>query len=114
MSSPLNTISPLDGRYNNSVKNLSVYFSEKALMRYRLKVEIEYLIALGNEKRIKELPRFSKDEQLRLQKIYENFNSADAEKVKEIETTTNHDVKAVEYYIQGKTKKALHPWIHFH
>ncbi|HCN24468.1 MAG TPA: adenylosuccinate lyase, partial [Candidatus Marinimicrobia bacterium] len=113
MSSPLNTISPLDGRYNNSVKNLSVYFSEKALMRYRLKVEIEYLIALGNEKRIKELPRFSKDEQLRLQKIYENFNSADAEKVKEIETTTNHDVKAVEYYIQGKTKKALHPWVHF-
>ena len=113
MSSPLNTISPLDGRYNNSVKNLSVYFSEKALMRYRLKVEIEYLIALGNEKGIKELPRFSKDEQLRLQKIYENFNSADAEKVKEIETTTNHDVKAVEYYIQGKTKKALHPWVHF-
>ena len=113
MSSPLNTISPLDGRYNNSVKNLSVYFSEKALMRYRLKVEIEYLIALGNEKRIKELPRFSKDEQLRLQKIYENFNSADAEKIKEIETTTNHDVKAVEYYIQGKTKKALHPWVHF-
>ena len=82
-------------------------------MRYRLKVEIEYLIALGNEKGIKELPRFSKDEQLRLQKIYENFNSADAEKVKEIETTTNHDVKAVEYYIQGKTKKALHPWVHF-
>ena len=113
MSSPLNTISPLDGRYNNSVKNLSVYFSEKALMRYRLKVEIEYLIALGNEKGIKELPRFSKDEQLRLQKIYENFNSADAEKIKEIETTTNHDVKAVEYYIQGKTKKALHPWVHF-
>ena len=113
MSSPLNTISPLDGRYNNSVKNLSVYFSEKALMRYRLKVEIEYLIALGNEKGIKELPRFSKDEQLGLQKIYKNFNSADAEKVKEIETTTNHDVKAVEYYIQGKTKKALHPWVHF-
>ena len=83
------------------------------LMRYRLKVEIEYLIALGKEKSIKELGAFSKDEQTRLRKIYLNFNSAGAEKVKEIETTTNHDVKAIEYYIQGKVKKALHPWIHF-
>ena len=82
-------------------------------MRYRLKVEIEYLIALGKEKSIKELGAFSKDEQTRLRKIYLNFNSAGAEKVKEIETTTNHDVKAIEYYIQGKVKKALHPWIHF-
>ena len=113
MSNQLNAISPLDGRYNNSVENLSVYFSEKALMRYRLKVEIEYLIALGNEKSIKDLPPFSKNEQIRLRKIYHNFNTACAEKVKEIEATTNHDVKAVEYYIQGKTKKALHPWIHF-
>ena len=83
------------------------------LMRYRLKVEIEYLIALGKEKSIKELGAFSKDEQTRLRKIYLNFNSAGAEKVKEIETITNHDVKAIEYYIQGKVKKALHPWIHF-
>ncbi len=82
-------------------------------MRYRLKVEIEYLIALGNEKSIKDLPPFSKNEQTRLRKIYHNFNTTCAEKVKEIEATTNHDVKAVEYYIQGKTKKALHPWIHF-
>ncbi len=82
-------------------------------MRYRLKVEIEYLIALGKEKSIKELGAFSKDEQTRLRKIYLNFNSAGAEKVKEIETITNHDVKAIEYYIQGKVKKALHPWIHF-
>ena len=105
--------SPLDGRYYNSVKDLSVYFSESALMHYRLKVEIEYLIALGNEKGIKELPPFSKIVQSRLRKIYENFNSTAAEKVKEIEATTNHDVKAIEYYIQGKVKKALHPWIHF-
>ena len=82
-------------------------------MRYRLKVEIEYLIALGNEKSIKDLPPFSKNEQIRLRKIYHNFNTACAEKVKEIEATTNHDVKAVEYYIHSKTKKALHPWIHF-
>ncbi|MDP6628381.1 MAG: adenylosuccinate lyase [Candidatus Marinimicrobia bacterium] len=113
MSNPLHAISPLDGRYNNSVKNLSACFSEMVLMRYRLKVEIEYLIALGKEKSIKELGAFSKDEQTRLRKIYLNFNSAGAEKVKEIETTTNHDVKAIEYYIQGKVKRALHPWIHF-
>ena len=111
--SALNTISPLDGRYANSAKDLSVYFSESALMRYRLQVEIEYLIALGNEKEIKSLPPFFKDEQLRLRKIYLNFNSAGAEKVKEIEATTNHDVKALEYYIQSKVKKSLHPWIHF-
>jgi adenylosuccinate lyase len=113
VSDPLNAVSPLDGRYGNSVKDLSAYFSESALMRYRLKVEIEYLIALGNEKGIKELPPFSKDEHARLRKIYQKFNSAGAEKVKKIEATTNHDVKAIEYYIQGKTKKALHPWIHF-
>ena len=111
--SALNAISPLDGRYANSAKDLSVYFSESALMRYRLQVEIEYLIALGNEKKIKNLPPFFKDEQLHLRKIYLNFNSAGAEKVKEIEATTNHDVKALEYYIQSKVKKSLHPWIHF-
>jgi len=113
VSSQLNAISPLDGRYGNSLKDLSVHFSESALMQYRLKVEIEYMIALGNEKTIKELPPFSKDDQTQLRKIYYNFNTACAEKVKEIESTTNHDVKAIEYYIQGKTKKALHPWIHF-
>ena len=111
--SELKNISPLDGRYANSVKGLSAYFSESALMSYRLKVEIEYLIALGNEKTIKELPAFSKEEQSRLQKIYQNFNTSGAEKVKQIEASTNHDVKAIEYYIQSKVKKALHPWIHF-
>ena len=111
--SELKNISPLDGRYANSVKNLSTYFSESALMNYRLKVEIEYLIALGNEKTIEELPVFSKDEQLLLRKIYQNFNTAGAEKVKQIEATTNHDVKAIEYYIQSKVKKLHHPWIHF-
>ncbi len=109
----LNNISPLDGRYAESVKDLSIYFSEAALMRYRLKVEIEYLIALSNEKGIKDLSAFSKDEQTRLRNVYENFNTACAEKVKEIEASTNHDVKAIEYYIQGKVKKSLHPWVHF-
>jgi len=113
VSDRLNAISPLDGRYGNTVKNLSPFFSELALMRYRLKVEIEYLIALGNEKSVENLSSLPKDEQTRLRKIYLNFNSAGAEKVKEIEVTTNHDVKAIEYYIQGKVKKSLHPWIHF-
>ena len=113
MRSPLNNITPLDGRYASSVRGLTAFFSESALMRYRLKVEIEYLIALGNEKRVQELAPFSNKEQVRLKKIYRDFNSADAEKVKEIELTTNHDVKAIEYYIQSKVKKSLHPWVHF-
>ena len=113
MRSPLNNITPLDGRYASSVRGLTAFFSESALMRYRLKVEIEYLIALGNEKRVQELAPFSNKEQVRLKKIYKNFNSADAENVKEFEFTTNHDVKAIEYYIQNKVKKSLHPWIHF-
>jgi len=113
VSNQLNAISPLDGRYVNSVKDLSAYFSESALMQYRLKVEIEYLIALGNEKTIKELPAFPKDEQIRLQKIYQNFNASAAKKIKDIESDINHDVKAVEYYLQGKVSKVFHPWIHF-
>ena len=109
----LNTISPLDGRYASSLNGLSNCFGEMALMQYRLKVEVEYLIALGNEKSIDDLPAFPKDEQTRLRNIYQNFNTVGAKKIKEIEATTNHDVKAVEYYIQSNVKKALYPWIHF-
>ena len=109
----LHALSPLDGRYENSVKELSVYFSESALIKYRLKIEIEYLIALSREKGIKELPTLTKQEQIRLRKIYLNFNSSVAKNIKSIEKTTNHDVKAIEYYIQSKVKKSLHPWIHF-
>ena len=113
MVNPLTSISPLDGRYNKAVEELTEYFSEPALMYYRIKVEIEYLIALGDEKGIKELPAFSKTEQIKLRNIYKNFNSSAAQKVKDIEEITNHDVKAVEYYLQGRLKKSLHPWIHF-
>jgi len=113
VANSLNNISPLDGRYARSLKDLSTFFSESALMRYRLKVEIEYLIALSDEKGIKDLPGFSKTEKIRLRKIYENFDLSGAEKVKEFEKTINHDVKAIEYFIQGKVKKSLHPWIHF-
>ena len=113
MVNPLTSISPLDGRYSKTVEELTEYFSEPALMYYRIKVEIEYLIALGDEKGIKELPAFSKTEQVKLRNIYKNFNSSAAQKVKDIEEITNHDVKAVEYYLQGRLKKSLHPWIHF-
>ena len=113
VSSRLTAISPIDGRYASSVGNLSAYFSETALMTYRLKVEIEYLIALANEKGIKELAPFSSSQKSRLRKLYQNFTPACAKQVKTIEATTNHDVKAIEYYIQGKVKKSLHPWIHF-
>ena len=82
-------------------------------MAYRLKVEIEYLIALANEKGIEHLSPFSNSQQSRLRKFYQNFNSTCAKQVKAIEATTNHDVKAIEYYIHGKVKKSLHPWIHF-
>ena len=109
----LNAISPLDGRYGSSVKNLSTYFSESALMRYRVTVEVEYLIALGREKGIKDLQSFTNTEQTKLRNIYRNFNAAAAQKIKEIESTTNHDVKAVEYFLQSKLKKDLYPWIHF-
>ena len=113
MYSRLGAISPLDGRYGESVKVLSPYFSEAALMRYRLYIEIEYLIALSNEKEIKELDAFSNNEQAKLRSIYQKFDAVAAERIKELEINTNHDVKAVEYYIQEKTKKTLHPWIHF-
>lgn len=82
-------------------------------MRYRLKIEIEYLIAISNEKTIYELPLFSKRQLKRLRNIYQKFDSGDAQKIKLIEAQTNHDVKAVEYFIHSKIKKTLHPWVHF-
>lgn len=113
MSSQLTAVSPLDGRYGSSTKALNKYFSEIALMRYRLKIEIEYLIAISNEKTIYELPLFSKRQLKRLRNIYQKFDNGDAQKIKIIEAQTNHDVKAVEYFIHSKIKKTLHPWVHF-
>ncbi|MDB9884402.1 lyase family protein, partial [Candidatus Marinimicrobia bacterium] len=109
----INSISPLDGRYSNSLKPLSPYFSEKALIRYRLLVEVEYLILLGEEKNIKELSAFSKNQKNNLRKLYKNFTDTDAKKIKKIEETTKHDVKAVEYFLQSKLAKKYKPWVHF-
>ena len=117
MSDPLKTISPLDGRYSKNTESLSDYFSEYALIRYRIKVEIEYLIALSIEKDVKELDPISETEKQKLRKIYTSFNLDDAKRVKAIEVATNHDVKAVEYFIRERlekmNKKRMFPWIHF-
>ena len=117
VSEPLKAISPLDGRYFKSTESLSEYFSEHALIRYRTKVEIEYLISLSLENGIPELKPFSKKDQQRLRRIYNSFNIDDSKRVKAIEIATNHDVKAVEYFIREKleklNKKRIFPWIHF-
>ena len=113
MYNQLGALSPLDGRYASSVKDLNVFFSEAALMRYRIYIEIEYLIALSLEKKIKEFPTITKNQVDNLRKVYQKFDMDSAKKIKEIESETNHDVKAIEYYLQQKTNKSFHPWIHF-
>ena len=113
MYSQLGALSPLDGRYSNSVKELNGFFSEAAVMRYRIYVEVEYLIALSFEKKIEEFPALTKEQIEDLRKIYRSFDMESAKHIKEVESETNHDVKAVEYYIQQKTEKSFHPWIHF-
>jgi adenylosuccinate lyase len=97
----LNSISPIDGRYYNKTEVLSEYFSEKALIFYRLKVEIEYFISLCNLG-VPQLKNFDHSKFDELRKIYLNFSNEDAIEVKRIEKITNHDVKAVEYFIKDK------------
>lgn len=114
--STLTAISPVDGRYWNKAENLAAYFSEFALIRYRVRVEIEYLIALSEY-----LPQLSElnTEEVKtwLRNVYKDFTEEDALRVKEIEKVTNHDVKAVEYFIKEKTDHFLaekyHEFIHF-
>ncbi|MCK5814587.1 MAG: adenylosuccinate lyase [Flavobacteriaceae bacterium] len=98
---PLNAISPIDGRYRSKVENFSPYFSEKALIKYRVQVEIEYFIALC-EIPLPQLANFDKSLFPELRKIYQVFSDEDAQKIKDIEKVTNHDVKAVEYFIKEK------------
>ena len=98
---PLTAISPIDGRYFQTTKPLAPYFSEYALIRYRIRVEIEYFIAL-HELPLAELKGIPREKIESLRALYENFNEASALKIKEIEKTTNHDVKAVEYYLKDQ------------
>jgi len=97
----LNAISPIDGRYRNKVEVLSLYFSEEALIKYRVKVEIEYFISLC-EIPLPQLKKFDTSLFKELRNIYLDFSSNDAQKIKNIEKVTNHDVKAVEYFIKDK------------
>lgn len=97
----LTAVSPVDGRYRSKCEPLAPYFSEYALMKYRTKVEIEYFIWL-TEIPLPQLNGFDSELKPRLRAIYRDFSEADAESVKEIEKTTNHDVKAIEYFIKGK------------
>ena len=117
MPDQLNSISPLDGRYNKDAAVLSHYFSESALMRYRIQIEVEYLIALSNENKISALPQIPKALQSTLRKLFEKFDSRSARRIKKIETQTNHDVKAIEQYISEKLHKInlskFIPWVHF-
>ena len=100
----LNAISPIDGRYRSKTIKLAKYFSEEALIKYRVKVEIEYFIALCDFP-LPQLVDFDKDNYADLRNIYIQFSSNDAQKIKEIENITNHDVKAVEYFIKERFDK---------
>ena len=100
----LNAISPIDGRYRGKTKNLSPFFSEEALIRYRVRVEIEYFIALC-ELPLPQLKSFNPSLFEELRSIYQHFTADDAVEIKDIEKTTNHDVKAVEYFIKKEFDK---------
>lgn len=113
----LTAISPVDGRYRSKTEALASYFSEYALVRYRVRVEIEYFIALC-ELPLPQLESFDKNLFETLRNIYRNFTEADAQRVKDIEKVTNHDVKAVEYFIKEEFDKiggleAYKEFIHF-
>ncbi|MBI5889988.1 MAG: adenylosuccinate lyase [Nitrosomonadales bacterium] len=116
--SALTALSPLDGRYHGKVDALRHHFSEYGLIRYRVLIEIEWLKALGNEAGIKELPPLSPAAVAHLVQLAAEFSEADAEQIKTIERRTNHDVKAIEYWLRDKlaaipeTAKALE-FIHF-
>ena len=99
MLNALNAISPIDGRYRSKTKSLAPFFSEEALFKYRVQVEVEYFIALC-ESGLPELKSFNPSLFEDLRSLYIHFNQDDATTIKEIEKTTNHDVKAVEYFIK--------------
>ena len=112
--SALTAISPVDGRYRKQLASLAPYFSEYGLMRYRVQVEVEYYLFLA-QKKIFSLPADVKPAKLR--NIYKNFSEADAEQIKATERVTNHDVKAVEYFLKEQLKAFAADdtleWVHF-
>jgi len=112
----LSAISPVDGRYRKTVEKLAEYFSEGALIRYRVRVEVEYFIALCNLP-LPQLADVDKNMFENLRRLYEKFSHEDAQKIKDIEQVTNHDVKAVEYYLKeafdGLGLRRYKEFIHF-
>jgi adenylosuccinate lyase len=118
MPSSLAALSPLDGRYARTAEPLRPYFSEQALIRYRLRVELAWLQALADEPAIREVRKFSARTRAELSRLVKGFSERDAEHVKNIEAETNHDVKALEYWLKAKlsrnaeAKRALE-FIHF-
>jgi len=116
--SALTAVSPVDGRYGSKTADLRPVFSEFGLIRNRVLVEIRWLQKLASHPQIQEVPAFSDEANALLNDIVDNFCEADAERVKEIERTTNHDVKAVEYMIKEKIKnnaelQAINEFVHF-
>ncbi len=113
----ITALNPLDGRYSKKTEELTPYFSEYALIKHRLIVEVGFFMALSAEKSIEELPAFSDSQMKHLESMVKNFDEKEAIKVKAIEKTSNHDVKAMEYYIrknlEGTGLKKYIEFIHF-
>ena len=105
MPSPLAALSPLDGRYSKGADPLRAYFSEQALIRYRTRIELEWLQALAAERAIKDLKGFSPRTRAAFASLVKNFSERDAEHIKNIEAETNHDVKAIELWLRSKLAK---------
>ena len=102
MPSPLSALSPLDGRYAKALDPLRAHFSEHALIRYRLRIELAWLQMLAADRRIRELKPFARGTRAALRRLVADFSERDAEHIKNIEAETNHDVKAIEYWLRGK------------
>ena len=117
MSFAITSISPIDGRYSNQTESLKPIFSEFGLIKHRVKVEILWLIALSNDSDIRELPKFSNQNLKYLNHLISEFSEKDAKAIKQIEKKTNHDVKAVEYWLRNQLKlkklNKANEFIHF-
>ena len=116
--SALTALSPIDGRYGDKTTELRTIFSEYGLLKYRVQVEVRWLQKLAKQADILEVPTLSEQATKHLNEIVENFNEQDAIRIKTIEKTTNHDVKAVEYFLKEKVNtneelQAINEFIHF-
>jgi len=115
MATPLLNISPLDGRYAKQIDSLRNHLSEFGLIKTRVEVEIQWLISLGNNPKIKEVKKFNASVQKKLLSVIDEFSEKDATEIKQIESITNHDVKAVEYWLKKtlKKQKDVAPYLEF-